>query len=299
MLGNAVMLKTVLALLSGSDCDKSVLSASLRVAGTDNGHIECLRLMPDPADVIAQVAQVDMGSWGVSSETFAVIEQEARRRTEVARANFDAFRQQHDLQLLNDPPSGSAVTVSWREEVGDEFDRVNTHARYHDVVVLAGGHDSNGRLPEEALGGIIIGSGRPVLMAPAGEVNRPFNRIAIAWKETAEAARAITAAMPLLQNARQIDVLSVCEENKGAGACINTSDALTRYFRWHGLNASGKFLVPEGRAPADAALEHAQRFDADLLVMGAYGHSRVREFIFGGFTQRVLRGAELPILLFH
>ncbi len=118
-------------------------------------------------------------------------------------------------------------------------------------------------------------------------------------ENVAEAARAVTAAMPLLQKARRIDVYGANESDKRAADCVDCSDSIVRYLRWHGLNAMGHFVILADRTAADAVLESARHVEVDLLVMGAYGHSRVREFVFGGFTQRMLKGAELPVMLFH
>ncbi len=293
------MFKTILALLSGTESDASVLSASLRIASPANGHIECLRVCPDAASVIAKTTYFDLGVPTILADSAAAVEQEATSRTAAARAHFDKFCQHENIRIANEPHGGSTVSVSWHEEAGDEFSRLTALARYHDVVVLPGGNNRVGGLPSEAAGEVIMGSGRAVLLAPEGEGKGPFNRIAIAWKDTAEAARAITAAMPLLESARDVHVLSICEADKQAAACIDTSDALVRYLRWHGLLAHTQMLVPEGRTPADAVLDGAKRAGADLLVMGAYGHTRIREFIFGGFTERVLKGVDLPVLLSH
>lgn len=293
------MLKTILALLPGTDSDVSVLSTSLRIASGANGHIECLRLRPDAASLIAQSTQIDMGAPMILADTIAAVEQEVTSKTAAARASFDRFCREEDIRIANEPSDGNTVTVSWREETGDVFNRLAALARYYDIVVLPGGHNRLGGLPGEVAGEVIMGSGRAVVVAPDKEAKGPFSRIAIAWKDTAEAARAVSAAMPLLETALQIEVVSVCEADKHAAVCVNTADALVRYLRWHQLFAHIQFLVPEGRTPADAALEGAKRAGADLLVMGAYGHSRMREFIFGGFTERVLRGVDLPVLLFH
>jgi nucleotide-binding universal stress UspA family protein len=293
------MFKTVLALLSGTDSDNSILENSLRLVRPTNGHIECLRTVPDPAALIAQAAQVELGSWMILSDTVAEIEEEGKRRTKTAEANLSRFREKEKLRIATEPDGAGGVSVAWRTEIGDEFDQITKLARYHDAVVLSGGADHPGRLAEEVLGGILIGAGRPVLLVPERTVNHPINNIAIAWKDTAEAARVLTAAMPLLENARQINVLSVNESDRHAGECVNCSDAVIKYLGWHGCDAKGHFLIPEGRPPADVVLETARHQGADLLVMGAYGHSRVREFIFGGFTRRILKGAELPVFLFH
>jgi len=138
-----------------------------------------------------------------------------------------------------------------------------------------------------------------VLLAPQTMSRGGFNRIAIAWKDTPEAARALTAAMPLLEKGREMHVCSANESGSPGTEGIDSSDRIVRCLRWHGLNVHGHFVSPADRTPADAVLRGAQEVSASLLVMGAYGHSRVREFVFGGFTRRVLHGAELPVLLFH
>jgi len=293
------MIRAILAPLSGTECDEAVLTTCLRVLSGESGHIDCLRLLPDPSELIAEAAQVDMGGWMILSDTVAAIEKEASERTKIARANLAGFCARENIPMSDSPDDAVRVSVSWREEVGNEFDRITAAARCRDLVVLAGGADRSGRLPEEALGGIVIGSGRPVLLAPQIVSRGGFDRIAIAWKDTPEAARALTAAMPLLEKAREIHVFSANESGSRGAEGIDSSDRIVRCLRWHGLNVHGHFVSPADRTPADAVLRGAQEVSASLLVMGAYGHSRVREFVFGGFTRRVLHGAELPVLLFH
>lgn len=293
------MFRTVLAPLSGTDCDHSVLGASLRLFAGGTGHIACLRLTPDPAELIAECAQVDMGSWMIVSDTVTALEQEAKQRTSTAKVTLADFCAREQIPTVDDPPGPGGASVSWQEDVGDEFDRITSHARYHDMVVLAGGEDRPGRLPTEALGGIIIGSGRPVLLVPPVPVPKPFDNIAIAWKNRSEAARAMTAAMPLIERARRIDVFSASEPGARTAEASGDADRVVRQLRWYGLNASAHLLVPTEKTAADAVLQKAKEAKADLIVMGAYGHSRVREFIFGGFTERILKGVDLPVLLFH
>jgi nucleotide-binding universal stress UspA family protein len=94
-------------------------------------------------------------------------------------------------------------------------------------------------------------------------------------------------------------VLSANEEDTRAKECLDCSESIVQQLRWHGLNAYGHFVIPAGRTTPNAILETAHGFNADLLVMGGYGHSRLREFIFGGFTKRILDGVDLPVLVFH
>jgi nucleotide-binding universal stress UspA family protein len=259
-----------------------------------------MRVTPDPAALIAQAATIDMGTAMVLADTLGAIEQQARDHTSKARASFDQFCARHDIVRKDSPRAGGNASASWHESpAADEFECLIAETRFHDAVVLAGGPERPGRLPEGALGSVVIGGGRPVFLAPKHPDLKPIKSIAVAWKNNPESARAVTAAMPLLAKADRIDVLMANEDDAAAKTCVECTERVVQQFRWHGLNAHAHYVIPAGRTAPDAVLETAHGFGADLLVMGAYGHSRLREFIFGGFTQRILHGAELPVLLFH
>jgi nucleotide-binding universal stress UspA family protein len=231
-------------------------------------------------------------------ETLNAIEQRGRERTRRARAAMAEFCKKEDIVYADAPPV-SGVSASWRERVGDDLDELISQARFHDVAVLARGADPAEGLSPAELGEIVIHSGRPVVLAPKSAPSSALKTIAIAWKDAPEAARAITASMPLLAKAQRIEILSASEGDSKATQCVDCSDRIVKQLRWHGLNAHGHFVVPGGRAIPDAVIESAIERGADLLVMGAYGHSRLRESVFGGFTRRILRGSELPVFLFH
>jgi nucleotide-binding universal stress UspA family protein len=114
----------------------------------------------------------------------------------------------------------------------------------------------------------------------------------VSWKETAEAARAIAAAMPLLTNAERVVLAGVKEHDTSLADGLAD---LSRQLSWHGVSARVEFMsvaVPAGTMLMATARSH----HADLLVMGGYGHSPMREIIFGGFTQSVLESADIAVL---
>jgi nucleotide-binding universal stress UspA family protein len=241
-----------------------------------------------------------MGTSMMLAETLAVITEHAKDRTSKARARFEEFCHNHNIARRESPAAASAVSAVWREmPAADEFDCLIAEARFHDAVVVAGGPDRVGRLPEGALGSVVISSGRPVLIAPEQASMKPIRSIAFAWKTSPESARAMTAAMPLLAKADRIEILTANEDDAQAKSCVDCTDRVVQQLRWHGLNAHGRFVIPAGRPVADAIVETARENGAELLIMGAYGHARLRELVFGGFTQRILRGADIPVLLFH
>ena len=293
------MFKTILTHMTGTDCDQQVLEAALQIARPFSGHLECLRVISDPASLVMQAAQMDLVTSTMLADALTVIEQQNREGTQRARVTLGEFCKREDIVFASEPPGPNRVSAHWREKTGDEFDELTAQARFCDLVVLAGGGERKGRLPPEGIGQIIVGSGRPVLLTPERRRTSLTKTIAIAWKNTPEAARAITAAMPLLAKAERIEVLSVNEDEAGAIKCLDCSASVVQQLRWHGLNAYGNFVLPAGRTVANAILESAHGRHADLLVMGGYGHSRVREFVFGGFTRHILDGVDIPVLMFH
>lgn len=134
-------------------------------------------------------------------------------------------------------------------------------------------------------------SGRPILIvphaAPAGK------RVVVAWDGSAEASRAVASAMPLLRKADEVVILRAGEE---AEPGARRGD-LVAYLAWNGIRADEKTLCPDSRSLGPALLAAAGEAKADLLVMGAYAHHRLRRLIFGGMTRYVLAATEIPVLM--
>jgi nucleotide-binding universal stress UspA family protein len=134
------------------------------------------------------------------------------------------------------------------------------------------------------------------LISPAAALAALPETIVIAWKATPEAARAVGAAMPLLSTAKQILIVTIAED-QGASDEEEGARLLTS-LRWHGFNVSMRRLPPGPQGAASTLLAVAAE-QAALVVMGAYGNSRLRQWVFGGFTRQILRGAEVPVLMMH
>jgi nucleotide-binding universal stress UspA family protein len=153
-----------------------------------------------------------------------------------------------------------------------------------------------------------VGSGRPLLIVPTGsasaETGPPLlGTVAIAWKDSAEAARAVGAATSLIGLAEQVLVLTVGEEPTApdsTGQSVEADSArLVRTLQRHNPAVRAQHLPPGPDQPVEALLRAAVAAGAGLLVMGGYGHGRLREAVFGGFTQQVLRGAPMAVLMMH
>lgn len=189
------------------------------------------------------------------------------------------------------------------EGIADAEDAVVSlvrHARFSDLVVLGQGEDAEARAVVEH---VVLACARPVLVLPCGDAPPTLGeRILVAWNDSAEAARAVADAMPLLRRAREVTVLR-CEAPGAAlddlgGALREELEALGRWLAWHGVEAQPRLEV-SGTDAGNALLSRAADLGSDLLVMGAWGRSRWTERMLGGATRTLLHGMTIPTLMSH
>jgi len=291
------MLKTIVVPVAGSSQTNVALETAAVLGQKFNARIECLRIHPDPAQMLAMAAGADMGSGMAVAEMLQASQEDDRRRSESARATFDAFCKRRDIGAAGGP-STRGLTAAWRELTGNEVDAVLMRAYYNDLVVLE--HPSGGGGFSALAGGaILLGCGRPVIVA-GPTIPPSFPRtVAVAWKETAEAARALAAALPILEMAERTVVISVSEDSSKEAAVRHSLNQAVDFLHWHGLSTTGRCVTDGASSGPEAMLAEVKKVDAELLVMGGYGHSRLREFVFGGFTRSVLKGVNLPAFLSH
>lgn len=170
-------------------------------------------------------------------------------------------------------------------------------AKLHDLTIC--GVDERGLLSERQLvEALLFRSGRPALIVPSDH-QRGFNceRVMIAWDFSAPAARAVAEALPLLRQASDVVLLTVADD-KECSTNLHSKDVLAS-LRLRGVEARTREGRREGTSIGDALQDIALKERADLLVMGAFGHSRLAEFILGGATRNVLEQPKLPVLLSH
>ena len=194
--------------------------------------------------------------------------------------------------------SAGSQRMHWAEPASDAPWNFARRALYADLMIL-GQRDRNdpmdGELPGDFLASLLVESGRPALVLPyAGTLSTIGRNVLVAWKETREAAHAVSAALPWLRKAGRVHAVSYGD---GAESALGS---LQDYLRAHGI--ADVTLHPGGAEEGDAGnklLSFAADLGADLLVMGCYGHSRAREWILGGATLSILQSMTLPVLMSH
>jgi nucleotide-binding universal stress UspA family protein len=202
-------------------------------------------------------------------------------------------------EVLRQVSSEPGVPVAWHEAGGLTLDALSQQARCADLLVL-GQHDPDrdGGVPADMVESVLMASGRPALVLPYVDAVKTLGTtVMVAWKATPESARAVAAALPLLQRAKRVHVATWGEADE---ALATPGLDIEGYLRSHGVRAQlHRQATATGADVGDLIQSLAADLSADLLVMGCYGHSRARELVLGGASRTLLRSMALPVLMAH
>ncbi|HYZ39419.1 MAG TPA: universal stress protein [Stellaceae bacterium] len=221
---------------------------------------------------------------------FSELQERAREAADAVREHFEQVTR------------ARGVSSEWRQLPDDAEADPAIHARYADLTILGQLDPDRSDVdivrprPEH----VALACGRPVLVVPyAGRFENVGRRVLIGWNATREAARAVADAIPLLAAAEVVTVLTIDAQEgpRGHGALPGADISL--HLARHGVKAAIEQTVSADLSVGDVLLSRAADLGADLLVMGAYGHSRVRELLLGGATRALLHSMTVPVLMSH
>jgi len=278
-------IKNILLVVEDAPSGPARLDAAVALADQLNAHLAAL--------VIAPLPQIDLGYDGGLGGSFVV--EEMQRVQEGA----EELGRKLSARLVSLGVS-SEVRSAARSYVGIA-DEVARQGRYSDLILI-GRPQEDGmarNVLKSAIDGALFDSGRPVVQMPPGWSGSFGRNIVIAWDGSREAARAIAAAMPLIETADSVTIALVAPEidsdRHGEEPGADLGVALSR----HNSNVSVNRLPVLGKSVSETLLGHTSDLGADLIVLGAYGHSRMAEAIFGGVTRDIVRTANVPLLMAH
>ncbi len=187
----------------------------------------------------------------------------------------------------------------WRCAEGEVAELVMLHARYADLAIVGQRSERTDSVADYYPGiaeEVVLGAGRPVLVVPyIGSPATVGKRVLVAWNGCREAARALNDALPILERAEHVTVLVIDADDAGRTPGADIAAHLAR----HGVRAEASHVPSGGLGIGDALLSRAADLACDLIVMGAYGHSRVREFVMGGASRHIFDHMTVPVLMAH
>jgi nucleotide-binding universal stress UspA family protein len=225
----------------------------------------------------------------ISLEILAEVDKSAKKSARQAQRRYEKMAADAGLAAKTIIEEDNLISV------------LSKHARYADLIVLGQDDEVDPLSLGEALAdNIVLEGGTPCLVIPCKSTNKQMGkRVLVAWNASREAARAIKDALPVLKRSESIELLSIdsdaleVEEN-----CDQGKDILA-YLTRHGIVAEHYIERNKDLSPGDAILARVSETDADLIVMGAYGHSRLRETILGGATRKILKQMTVPVFISH
>ncbi|MEJ0075427.1 MAG: universal stress protein [Alphaproteobacteria bacterium] len=276
------MIKDLIVNLTESEGRDVAGPYAIAVAAAFDAHVTAVAFSYDPV-----IPPTIMG--GIPASLIDDQRAENDKAAADARARFDAAARRSGIsfesRVINASVPGAA-------------DAFGAMARRFDLAVIAQGQPDKVAPEEIIVEGALFGSGRPVVVVPyIHKGGLALERAMVAWDASRSAARALGDAMPFLARAKAVDVVIVASErpksDEVAGADIG------HHLARHGLKVEVKPIVATDTDVANTLLSHAADTGADFMVMGAYGHSRLRQFILGGATRGILSSMTVPVLMSH
>jgi nucleotide-binding universal stress UspA family protein len=276
--------KEVLVHVDGESDWRSTAGAAAALATRFGAHLVGLGVLRMP-DLRDGVVRRGMGH--------AIFEQRRRDLEEAAGRTRDEFSRWG---------TAAGLGVEWRTGDGEFLHVLALHARYADLVVVGtpSPHTTLSLEAPDLAAEVVLAAGRPVLVVPAAGAAQPLGRrIAVAWNASREAARAVTDALPLIEGADHVVVLIVRPKTGAHAHGPEPGVDVAHYLARHGTDVEVVVVDGPQADVGDVLLRETARLQADLLVMGAYGHSRLRELVLGGATRTALERRTLPLLMSH
>jgi nucleotide-binding universal stress UspA family protein len=275
------MLKDVVVNVSGRAPQDYAAEYAVSVAAMFGAHVVGISFLYEPV-----IPDGTLG--GVPIDLIELQREENSKAAKDAVGRFEAAVKQAGVSAetrILDATFGGAATL---------FAQI---ARRFDLAVVGQAQREHGASDDLMIEGALFESGRPLVVVPyIQKRGLTLERVLVCWDGGRTAARAVGDAMPFLERAKAVDIVIVAEERKNDEI---TGATMSEHLARHGVAAQVKRLARGDIAIEDVILSYAADSGADFMVMGGYGHSRLREFILGGVTRGILASMTLPVLMSH
>ena len=283
------MYKDLLVHLDASEQAERRLDAAFRLARDIDARLNGLYVVPPPSAALFAAGAGPVAGGMVDASLHAAMLEPLEQQRDEAR------------DRLSRRAEASEVEFRWLHSEGPVQSVIGAFARCNDLVIvgqepeqLEEGHPD----PAPSPGGIVLETGRPVLVVPRdGDFALPGDHALVAWNVSSESARALHDSLPLLKRCASVTVQTYLDhepEDEHLEPGFDVADHLKR----HGIDARWVREQADGE-PGEALLEQAQALDCSMIVMGAYGHSRLREYMFGGVTRDLFANSTIPLFVAH
>ncbi|MBL6946299.1 MAG: universal stress protein [Rhodospirillales bacterium] len=284
-------IKSILIPLDGTESAQPVLETAFAVARDLSAHVEVLHVRADSKNAVPLLGEGMSGA--MIEEMIDLAETEAGTRADKAREMFDDICKRFEFPIVDSPPGPDGPSAGWVDRTGREDEVAAQRGRLSDLVVVARPTPDTDVSSRMTLNAAIRETGRPILVIPPEAPQGIGKKVAIAWNGSAEAARAVRLSVTFIESADEVIILTA----EGGSTRAAEASELADYLAWQGVSAKTRTFEIADRAGGEDLLRECAGIGADLLVMGAYTQSRVRQLIMGGITRHVLASAEIAVVM--
>ncbi|XXK27405.1 universal stress protein [Arenicellales bacterium nBUS_45] len=279
-------LRTILVPFNNTQPTAPAIDAAKKLAAENGAYIEgafCRQVLP----IIAGEGITLPGDY------LAEFEEEGRQQASLAHRKFNELVKSHDIPVSD--IDGEGLRAGWTEMIGTGPEGIGEYARAFGISVLHRDLESANVDWKSTAEALLFESGRPLLLVSNDVPETIGKRILVAWNGSTETARALSAARPLLGACEALRVLSV-EGGMTSGPDV---DLITSHLRASGFKAEAVKRDASGSTVGQTIVAEAEAFKADLIIKGAFTHSRLRQLVFGGPTSEIFNHAKCPVILCH
>jgi nucleotide-binding universal stress UspA family protein len=290
------MIRSIFSPMTVRTFDTSATTVAVKLTKVLNGQLLAFFMRPDPRLSIPYVGD------GLTADVIQTLcdatEKEGKEATRSAMDHVEGLCKKMAVNYKEGSESDKSMNppaAYFEGKICYLKEKVGRMARVADLSVVPQPNDKNSPDGEDMLNELILGSGRPLMMVPEGNFKVTGHTVMIAWNGRSESARAVAAALPILHEASKIIAITIGSDHVGRPSL----QELARYLKIHGLDMEEMQVKNSGAAIGEQLLKSAADKGVNLLVSGAYSHSRWREKILGGVTKYIVQHAKIPLFMSH
>lgn len=290
------MIDTILVPTSGMPSDATVFGIAYAIAEPLNAHMKFYHFKFSATEAAVRTPHMGfcLGN-AATANAFQYLEDREKHFSEAAHEHFQRFCHAHHIEVRLPSPLASRVSAEYLQETRQPEERILAQARLSDLTILSREGVAD-LMPDDLIERLIISSGRPVILATATQPRPRIDNIVVGWNETPEAARSLSAALPILKRARRVFLVTVSTYPERAALALQD---VARELAHHRVRAEAHVIIGNPKDARAHLRNDVQMRRADLLVVGAYGRRPWREALFGGVTAAVIEEAACATFLMH
>ncbi len=285
-------IRTILTPYHGQQKENAALETAINLAKDRGASVTCQHISIDPYEFLYPMDASAAAAVGQSFREH--LQEEADSRASKAHGHFVELCNEHHISCAKST-SNLTPHALWVRDAGDVARCLTRRAKMHDVVVVCRDIAETNYNYDIVFHATLFDSGRPLIIVPPRKAVKHMHTVAIAWDGSAPATRAISAALPLLRNALEVVVLRIGEVAENNPDIEN----LEAYLSAHGISITAISLKDAGTNMGDQITRAAATQEADIIIMGAYAHSRLRQMISGSVTRHMIHHASMAVFMMH